>query len=1513
MNFTISFQFINEGDIGLSGNVPITFYNGNPMAAGAIKLNTITVALADLGIDEIQTVTNATVNGPGGPFTLYIVLNDDGSTVPTPISLPNTDFLECDYTNNILSSPVNPNPVPITAVLVNNNNKCVGSTSPNNGAIRAFIPVGAVENTADYNFYWSIGTTPKAIPADYQGATVNGLPEGTYTVYARHKTANCNSATAQVTIARISPTIDVDIELVHAYDNCQNPNGQLKAIVNDTDGNGTGDPVGNFTYVWYEGNDIFTDPQVSVSHVATGLKPLTYTVVVTDKATGCQSINSFTVPDESVQPVVATNVVNISCSTASTGSVSANVNGATAGFTFRWYHGSVVNPAPNFTGAIYNNRPAGNYTVVAMNNTSKCLSDPVTVTITQTTSITVAVSGVNHMTSCDPGQPNGSASASVGGVTTGFNFQWFRGQNTLAGNLVSSTATATGLTADIYTVKATNIVSGCTDTEEVTINFNVVTPSLILGSVGDLTDCRTPNGTITVNVSLDTPSDYTFRWFDGPSVKTTPDYADTDNVLSGLSVGQYTVQAIHNTKHCATAPISATVDDNTPTIQIIQNSSVRKLPTDCNSNDGLLEVSVSAAGNTTGFNMEWFRNSSTTPFATFSNVTTSRVDTLSSALYTIRATNLDNGCSAEQSFELPFATAQDLDLVSKADATTCSPQNEGNIVLRLTPTPASIPGPPPISFTVDDYIINFYSGSGTSGTLVQTIPGASGIPNGDGTSNYTISGLTPGFYTAVAVESNPLLGGCASIPVIVEILLDVNFPQVIATANNANTNCTGAMSTGNIVLDIDGVSAENNYAYAWFEGTTTASPALGTATTGNTTNFGATAQNLPGGLYTVRVTNNTTLCETITTFQIFNNPPAISIAAADVTLTAIVNCTAPTAGSALVSTIRENGVAVGLANYSFTWLDANQNVLPNAVTPNTTNAINNLAAGNYSVLVTKTGGASGVNCASTQMSFTIEDQTIGTVDVFLNSFTQPTRCLQPANRLGEMIAEGTGTSTTGYTYNWYTGGTTSGTLVSNASAISDISITLGELDTTLTVEVINNSNQCRIAATYVLPLEIVPVTMTSSAASPMTSCLSADGTVFATVTSGNSNAYSYEWSIGSTVQTPPAFTGKQINGLSVNNYTIIATDLADNFCQSEPQIVSIVDGRMFPVVTATQIAPVTICDPARPDGVAAASVGGDVVNYFFDWYSTVPPTGTAIHRGSQFGNLTASTFSVIATHLVTGCSDTTQITIQTNIAAIPAPLVQVLSDVTSCLVDNGALQASVNGNTGDYIFHWYNVNPGSPVDTTSADFIGEIYTDLAVGTYYVSATSRLTGCISGPANGPIIADPNYPDFDFKITPSSCDENNGSISLFMLNDVDIESITWSFTGSDNAGPLLDGIPAGIYSVTVTTTMGCSETREVEVKTEIRPYNGVSRNIDGKNDFFHINCIENFPDNIVKIFNRAGTLVFEAQGYDNVSTYFDGKSNKGIAVMGNNLPDGTYFYIIDKRDGTKPLAGYLEVVK
>jgi hypothetical protein len=66
--------------------------------------------------------------------------------------------------------------------------------------------------------------------------------------------------------------------------------------------------------------------------------------------------------------------------------------------------------------------------------------------------------------------------------------------------------------------------------------------------------------------------------------------------------------------------------------------------------------------------------------------------------------------------------------------------------------------------------------------------------------------------------------------------------------------------------------------------------------------------------------------------------------------------------------------------------------------------------------------------------------------------------------------------------------------------------------------------------------------------------------------------------------------------------------------------------------------------------------------------------------------------------------------------------------------------------------------------------------------------------------------------------------------------------------------------------------------------------------------------------VKIFNRGGLLVYEQSNYDsNTERRFAGISNKGISLLGTELPIGTYFYVVDKNDGTKPKVGYLELVR
>ena len=81
----------------------------------------------------------------------------------------------------------------------------------------------------------------------------------------------------------------------------------------------------------------------------------------------------------------------------------------------------------------------------------------------------------------------------------------------------------------------------------------------------------------------------------------------------------------------------------------------------------------------------------------------------------------------------------------------------------------------------------------------------------------------------------------------------------------------------------------------------------------------------------------------------------------------------------------------------------------------------------------------------------------------------------------------------------------------------------------------------------------------------------------------------------------------------------------------------------------------------------------------------------------------------------------------------------------------------------------------------------------------------------------------------------------------------------------------------------------------------PYNAISLNDDNKNDYFHIEGIEKYPDNIVRIYNKEGLKVFEVTGYDNKNQSFKGFTEGEVAVKKSlELPVGTYFYFIEYTD-------------
>ena len=97
-------------------------------------------------------------------------------------------------------------------------------------------------------------------------------------------------------------------------------------------------------------------------------------------------------------------------------------------------------------------------------------------------------------------------------------------------------------------------------------------------------------------------------------------------------------------------------------------------------------------------------------------------------------------------------------------------------------------------------------------------------------------------------------------------------------------------------------------------------------------------------------------------------------------------------------------------------------------------------------------------------------------------------------------------------------------------------------------------------------------------------------------------------------------------------------------------------------------------------------------------------------------------------------------------------------------------------------------------------------------------------------------------------------------------------------------------------------GCSSaTVIVKITEDIIVYNGVSVNGNDKNNHFHIDGIENYPNNKVRIYNRWGVGVFSVEGYDNVTKVFKGISDGRVTIEASErLPQGTYYYIIEYVD-------------
>lgn len=110
----------------------------------------------------------------------------------------------------------------------------------------------------------------------------------------------------------------------------------------------------------------------------------------------------------------------------------------------------------------------------------------------------------------------------------------------------------------------------------------------------------------------------------------------------------------------------------------------------------------------------------------------------------------------------------------------------------------------------------------------------------------------------------------------------------------------------------------------------------------------------------------------------------------------------------------------------------------------------------------------------------------------------------------------------------------------------------------------------------------------------------------------------------------------------------------------------------------------------------------------------------------------------------------------------------------------------------------------------------------------------------------------------------------------------------------------------YKLTLTGKGNCTVSDTIFIQVLYAPVvpNAFSPNGDGINDTWRIKYLESYPGALIEVYNRYGQLVFSSVGYD---VDWDG------TLKGQPLPVGTYYYIINPKNGRPIITGSVTLIK
>lgn len=290
------------------------------------------------------------------------------------------------------------------------------------------------------------------------------------------------------------------------------------------------------------------------------------------------------------------------------------------------------------------------------------------------------------------------------------------------------------------------------------------------------------------------------------------------------------------------------------------------------------------------------------------------------------------------------------------------------------------------------------------------------------------------------------------------------------------------------------------------------------------------------------------------------------------------------------------------------------------------------------------------------------------------------------------------------------------------------------------------------------------------------------------------------------------------------------------------------------------------------------------------WYST---NSTIIPLSNNENLVNGKTY--YATEITTGspsCESIDRLEISVSINDLPIAPVGNVDQYFCKDIEPIVSNLSASG----FSIKWYNTKDG--------DILYNGNEPLIDGNHYFS-TQTIVGC-----EGALRLEVTVHFSDIKLELESkkpfCNAHDGGISVIASGGIGKYSYIWD--NGMNAS-VIEKLENGFYRINVMDSIGCVYTKNFEldcIKSQIPQV--ITPDENGKNDSWILNLDTKSE---VKIFNRWGSLVFLASPYMND---WNGQTSDGINTIGKGfLPGGTYFYVIDKKDGERPISGYIELIR